>query len=200
MTGSSKWDALLFDFDGVLADTERTHHVSWNAVLEPFGTQFSWDDYVKQCVGVADRVVAERLKLPEPDSVVARKQDLFRATLEANPPFLEETLALVRELTQNHRLAVVSSSYRREVEPPLLRAGILGCFELVVCGNDVERLKPAPDPYLLAARKLGVSQPLVIEDSDAGVAAGLAAGFEVLRVSGVGNVASEVRERLSAPH
>ena len=190
------WDALLFDFDGVLADSERVHQFSWNTVLKPYGIQFSWDDYVKQCVGVADAVVAKRLKLPDPAEAVARKQDLFRKTLEEHPPFLEETLELIRELPQNQRLAVVSSSFRREVEPPLIRAGIRDCFELVVCGNDVERLKPAPDPYLLAAKKLGVSRPLVIEDSDSGVASGKAAGFEVLRVSSVGNVAREVRERL----
>ena len=188
-----KWDALLFDFDGVLADTERIHHLSWSTVLKPYGIQFSWDDYVKQCVGVADPIVAQRLELPDAAAAVARKQDLFRSTLVDHPPFLEETLALVRELTQNHRLGVVSSSYRREVEPPLIRAGIRDLFEIVVCGNDVERLKPAPDPYLLAAMKLGVSRPLVIEDSDSGVAAGQAAGFEVLRVSGVVMVAEEVR-------
>jgi beta-phosphoglucomutase len=56
-------DALLFDFDGVLADTERVHHASWNAVLEPLGIQFTWDEYLKQCVGIADLMVAQRLKL-----------------------------------------------------------------------------------------------------------------------------------------
>lgn len=193
MKYSLKWDALLFDFDGVLADTERTHHLSWNAVLEPFGIQYSWDDYARQCIGVADRVVAERLKLPDPAAVVARKQEIFRAELEAHPPFLKETLDLIRELAQNQRLAVVSSSFRREVEPPLIRAGIRDLFEAVVFGDDVARLKPAPDPYLLAAERLGVSRPLVVEDSDSGVASGQAAGFEVLRVSSVGRVAEEVR-------
>ena len=190
------WDALLFDFDGVLADTERTHHLSWNSVLEPFGIQFTWDDYVKQCIGVADRIVAERLRLPDPAATVARKQELFRATLEAQPPFLQETLELIHELASNHRLAVVSSSYRREVEPPLIRALIRDSFELIVCGDDVERLKPAPDPYLLAASKLGVRRPLVIEDSDSGVASGQAAGFEVLRITGIRQVAAQVRDSL----
>ncbi len=191
------WDALLFDFDGVLADTEQVHHSSWNAVLKPLGIQFSWHDYVKQCVGVADPVIAQRLRLPDPVTAVKRKQELFRTALEANPPFLEETLDLVKELAGKHRLGVVSSSFRREVEPPLARAGIRECFELVVCGNDVQRLKPAPDPYLLAAGRLGVNNPLVIEDSDTGVASGKAAGFEVLRISGVERVAEEVRRRLS---
>ncbi len=196
MADGTGWDALLFDFDGVLADTERVHHRSWNRVLEPFGIQFTWEEYQKQCIGVADPIVAKNLQLPDPSAAVAQKQALFRESLEASPPFLDDTLAMIREVAQVHRLAVVSSSYRREVEPPLTRAGIRECFEDVITGDQVTRLKPAPDPYLLAAERLGLRRPLVIEDSDSGVAAGQAAGFEVLRVSGVREVAREVRERL----
>ena len=75
------------------------------------------------------------------------------------------------------------------------RAGIRSCFADVICGDDVERLKPAPDPYLLAAKRLKLANPLVIEDSDSGVAAGKAAGFEVLRVT-VERMAEQVREVL----
>jgi HAD superfamily hydrolase (TIGR01509 family) len=71
-------------------------------------------------------------------------------------------------------------------------------FEAVICGDDVQRLKPNPDPYLLAVARLGVRSPLVIEDSDSGVAAGRAAGLEVLRISAVERVAVEVRLRLGA--
>jgi beta-phosphoglucomutase len=191
------WDALLFDFDGVLADTERVHHACWNQVLEPFRIQFSWPDYQKQCIGVADLMVAERLGLADPAGVAARKQALFREAVERTPPFLDETLELVRELSGLHRLAVVSSSYRSEVEPPLVRAAIRQCFETVITGDQVRRLKPAPDPYLLAAQTMRLSRPLVIEDSDTGVASGRAAGFEVLRVSSVQEVAREVRAYLN---
>jgi HAD superfamily hydrolase (TIGR01509 family) len=82
------------------------------------------------------------------------------------------------------------------VEPALVRARIRPCFELLITGEDVRNFKPSPEPYLLAAERLGARRPLVIEDSDAGVASGRAAGFEVLRVSAVENVAREVRERL----
>ena len=191
------YDALLFDFDGVLADTERAHHSSWNEILEPFGIQFTWPEYLKQCVGVADILVAERLKLPNPVDVVARKQQVFRETLERNPPFLTETLVLIRELARTHRMAVVSSSYRTEVMPPLQRAGLLPYFEDVIFGNDVKHFKPAPDPYLLAVERMRVRSPLVIEDSDAGVAAGKAAGLEVLRVTGVEQMPSELRAHLA---
>jgi HAD superfamily hydrolase (TIGR01509 family) len=136
--------------------------------------------------------------LPDPAAAVARKQELFRQGLAANPPFLPETLDLIWNLSESYRLAVVSSSYRREVEPPLIRAGIRDCFEVVVFGDDVKNLKPAPDPYLLAAERTGARTPLVIEDSDAGVASGQAAGFEVLRISGVRSVAAEVSAALGA--
>jgi len=67
---------------------------------------------------------------------------------------------------------------------------------MLITGEDVQNFKPSPEPYLLAAERLGVTHPLVIEDSDAGVASGRAAEFEVLRVSAVEKVRREVRQRL----
>ncbi len=189
-------DALLFDFDGVLADTEQFHHASWNAVLEPYGIHFTWPEYLKQCVGIADRIVAERLKLSDPQFAVARKQQLFRDMLEETPPFQQQTLELLAELSQSYRMAVVSSSYRTEIHPPLERAGLLAYFEIFVFGDDVQNLKPAPDPYLLAVDRLGARNALVIEDSDAGVASGKAAGLEVLRVKGPDTMPRELRSLL----
>jgi len=200
----SSWDALLFDFDGVLADTEPLHFECWNEVLQPFGIQVSWDFYLKQCVGITDRLMIERLvagrtpPLPfeEVYAQYPRKKEMFRACMKANPPFLEETIALIRELSSNFQLAVVSSSGRLEIEPALLSAGIHQYFQSLVCGKEVQNLKPAPDPYLRAAELLGAARPLVVEDSDAGVASGQAAGFDVLRVAGPRTVAAEVRKRL----
>jgi HAD superfamily hydrolase (TIGR01509 family) len=138
----------------------------------------------------------ERLGLSDRDGLVARKQALFRQGLEESQPFLADTVQLLEEIYSLYTLAVVSSSYKSEVEPPLVRGGIRPCFQLLITGEDVKHFKPSPEPYLLAAERLGSRQPLVIEDSDAGVASGQAAGFEVLRVSSVENVGREVRERL----
>ena len=198
---SAKYDALLFDFDGVLADTERVHHRAWNQTLEPLGIQLDWPAYQKNFVGVADEVaLRERLHLDDRaegrDSLVARKQAFFRQGLEESQPFLADTVRLLEELHGIYTLAVVSSSYKSEVEPPLVRGGIRPCFQLLITGEDVKHFKPSPEPYLLAAERLGSRRPLVIEDSDAGVASGQAAGFEVLRVSSVENVGREVRARL----
>src|SRR5271165_2850727 len=134
------WDALLFDFDGVLADTEPIHHDCWRQILEPYGIQLHWDFYVKQCVGVSDRLMIERL------------------ASERTPPIPFE-----------------------EIWPEYQRKQLM--FQAFVCGREVANLKPAPDPYLRGAELLGASKPLVIEDSDAGVASARAAGFDVLRVT-----------------
>jgi HAD superfamily hydrolase (TIGR01509 family) len=184
------FDSILFDFDGVLADTEPIHFVCWREVLIPFGIDLAWPFYARECIGVSDRAMLERLGAARHPPISADeiwpsyavKQRCFRARIAATPPFLEETLDLVKKLQSSYKLAVVSSSHRSEVEPPLERAGIRQSFEALVCGMEVPNLKPAPDPYLRAAELLGARAPLVVEDSAAGVASAIAAGFEVLRL------------------
>jgi HAD superfamily hydrolase (TIGR01509 family) len=197
----SFYDSILFDFDGVLADTEPVHFECWAEVLAPFGIELSWPYYERECIGVADWVMLERIGEARRPPVSAGelwpsytlKKKRFQDKIEAEPPLLPGTINLIRELQPFYKLAVVSSSDRSEVEPPLVRAGIRDCFQAFVCGMEVLNLKPAPDPYLRAAELLAVRSPLVVEDSDAGVAAGIAAGFEVLRVSRPELLGEEVR-------
>lgn len=198
------WDAILFDFDGVLADTEPVHYGCWREILEDYGIQLDREFYYKRCVGTSDRWMIEHLasqRVPpiafeELWSESERKRLMFSARIMAAPPFRSETVELVRNLSKKYRLAVVSSSGRPEVELPIEAAGIRDCFEALVCGREVENLKPAPDPYLRAAEILGAKRPLVIEDSDSGVASAIAAGFEFVRISNPDCVAQEVRARL----
>jgi HAD superfamily hydrolase (TIGR01509 family) len=198
------YEAVLFDFDGVLADTEPIHCGCWAEILVPYGITLDWDTYVQRCVGVSDRdmlaflgsranppVAAERLF-----SEYSRKKELFRQRTLMQSPVPEETRALVRELSGGYRLAVVSSSGRQEIEPLIVAAGIRDCFDTLVCGDDVTRFKPNPEPYLLAGQRLGVARALVVEDSDAGCASGRAAGFDVLRVGSALEMAATVRQRL----
>ncbi|HYV61534.1 MAG TPA: HAD family phosphatase [Bryobacteraceae bacterium] len=192
----------MFDFDGVLADTERVHHRAWNQTLEPLGIQLDWESYQKNFVGVADEValdivLGDRLRLTDVNGLVARKQELFRQGLAAAQPFVPDTVKLLEALFSIYKLAVVSSSYKSEVEPPLVRGGVRQYFQFLITGEDVQHFKPSPEPYLLAAKRIGARRPLVIEDSDAGVASGRAAGFEVLRVTAVQSVGREVREYLA---
>jgi beta-phosphoglucomutase len=190
----------LFDFDGVLADTEPIHYQSWRSVLEPLGISVSWETYRSNFVGVADDDVVPRvLKISDraaAQAMVERKRAVFRAALEVSPPFLKETLSLLRDLSSRYAMAVVSSSARTEVEPPLVRAGVRDCFRLVITFEDVTHVKPAAEPYLKAARLLGAQRPLVIEDSPSGIAAGEAAGFDVLRIESPDRLAESVQGSL----
>ena len=183
------YDAILFDFDGVLADSEALHYACWTEILSAHGIPLTWEDYRANCIGITDRAMLEvlRRRVDPPYDIdllwpeYPRKKALFRQKAAANPPIAEATRELILGLTALP-IAVVSSSGRAELEPVLEKAGLLHRFETLVCFEDVTRLKPHPDPYLEGARRLGVSNPLVVEDSDAGIAAGEAAGFTVLRL------------------
>lgn len=183
------FDSILFDFDGVLADSEGVHFECWTAILGPLGIPLSWETYCANCIGITDRAMLEvlaRQKQPPHDvedlwQYYPKKKALFREKAYANPPIPEATRAFLRQLGGLH-LAVVSSSGRAEVEPVLARAGVLDCFATVVTGDDVQNRKPHPEPYLTAAARLGLRRPLVVEDSEPGAQAGRAAGFEVLKI------------------
>lgn len=200
---SAPYDAVLFDFDGVLADSEPVHWAAWMEALEPTGIRMEWDDFQRECVGVADLAMLEVLVRYAPQPVEAdslrayypAKRDVFRRRIAAVDLCPPETVALIHSLDA-YPLAVVTSSVREEVEPVLDRAGILSRLRTAVYGDDVERRKPAPDPYLLAAARLGARRPLVVEDSDAGAASGRSAGFDVLRVAAAGEVAPKLAAAL----
>lgn len=186
-----RYEAILFDFDGVLLDSEPIHFACWHEVLLPLGIELDWETYRTHCIGVADRDMAEFLATlaPEPISPerifaeYPRKSLQYVSRVAAQPPFPDATRRLLEQLSRRFKLAVVSSSGRSEVEPLLVAGGLRSFFEAVVCGEDVTRHKPDPEPYLLAARLLKVARALVVEDSEPGAASGRAAGFDVLRIA-----------------
>jgi len=184
------YEAILFDFDGVLLDSEPLHFACWRQVLATLGIDLDWECYRDHCIGVADREMVAFMAALAPMPVTFEqlwelyplKSRLYVERVADNPPFPEGTRRLLPALSRSYKLAVVSSSGRKEVEPLLEAGGLRPYFATIVAGEDVERHKPAPEPYLTAARRLGVSRALVVEDSEPGVASGLAAGFDVLRI------------------
>ena len=181
------FDAIFFDFDGVLIDSEPVHWVCWRDVLLPLGANLTWEFYRDQCIGVDDRDMLKMMAGGERDwrelwAQYPAKKQLFRDRMMVAPPFPLSLPATLDRLKGTYRMAVVSSSSREEIEPLIERAGLRGYFDTVVGGGDVKKHKPDPEPYLLAASRLGVSRAVVLEDSAAGMASGRAAGFEVLQV------------------
>ncbi|HEY2011973.1 MAG TPA: HAD family phosphatase [Bryobacteraceae bacterium] len=198
------FDAILFDFDGVLIDSEPVHWACWAEVLAPLGVHLDWEFYRERCIGIDDR---EMLRMMATRCEPARdweelwgqypaKREIFRSRMIGNPAFPQGIAGLLRSLQGTYKLAVVTSSGRPEIEPMLEAGGLRGYFDTLVCARDAARHKPAPEPYLLAAERLGARTPLVVEDSEAGLASGRAAGFEVLAVKTPEEVPRLVMERL----
>lgn len=198
-----RYEAVLFDFDGVLVDSEPVHFECWAEVFRPFGIHLDWETNGKRCVGWSDRATVEYFaSLANPPvpferlwAEYPRKSALFVKRLMENPPWADGIFDLFKSL-QNYKLSVVTSSVRSEIEPILDAGGLSAIFDTVVYGEDVEHHKPEPDPYLLAASRLHTKSALVVEDSDAGERSGRAAGFDVLRIPHASQTVRLVRERL----
>ena len=199
------FDSILFDFDGVLADTEPVHCACWAEVLAPFGIVLEWDSYRRRFMGIDDREMLRMLAAEAGPPHVwdalwklyPAKKELFRSRVTASPPFDAALRQFLSALNARYALAVVSSSSCSEIEPMLEAGGLRQYFQTVVGGENVKRHKPAPDPYLLAAERLNLRAPLVVEDSEAGLASGRAAGFEVLAVKHPTEVPDLVGRRLA---
>jgi len=202
-SGFNGYDAILFDFDGVLADTEPLHHACWSEVLAPLGIDLDWETYRTRCIGPSDwdiMVMLANQHEPKLDPHVLyqtrpAKQRMFAARLTAARPIKPDVVDLINEL-YSYRLGVVTSSDASEIEPALIASGIRPRLDVLVTASDVSNPKPAPDPYLLAASKIGAERPLVVEDSLTGVASAQAAGFDVLRVESAESMPKALRAYL----
>ena len=200
----SRYEAVLFDFDGVIVDSEPVHYECWLDILKPFGIGLDWQSYSEHCIGITDRAMLAFLcsrTYPEFDIEVLaaeypRKKELFRNRMgEIGVP--GEIRDLLQELRPHYKLAVVTSSNIREVGSILEDAGITPLLDTVVHGGEVARHKPAPDPYLLAMERLGVQSAIAVEDSAAGIASAKAAGLDVIVIPAAAQVCSLVRASLS---
>ncbi|MFC7737957.1 HAD family hydrolase [Roseomonas sp. GCM10028921] len=175
--------ALLFDLDGTLADTDPLHLRAFQAVLRRPGLTIDEDLYRRRMAGRPNAViVAEALPdSPEEErkAVVRAKEDFVRAHLgEVRAvPGAAEFLRWARE--RGMARALVTTSPRDSVEAVLESIRVAGLLDFLVTGEDVERKKPDPQPYLLALERLGLppGDVLAFEDSRSGLASARAAGI-----------------------
>ncbi len=199
------YEAIFFDFDGVLVDSEPLHFAAWRETLAPLGVGLDWKTYLARCRGISDRNLLEVLStLRDPPLDLSLLMDLypekkrrFCQLILDGDPITKEVRAFLESLC-GYRLALVSSNGRVEIEPILDAAEVGRYFDAVVCREDAPRPKPAPDPYRIAAELLSVARALVVEDSAIGAASGRAAGFDVVLVPSVKEMPALVRMALQA--
>ncbi len=182
--------ALIFDFDGLILDTETPELVAWQETFSSHGTELTletWIDCVGRPPGTFDPCThLESVIGREIEKEAVRQQTRARAhelvAQEALRPgvidWLDEADAI------KLRLAVASSSSRSWVTTHLERLGIRDRFETFVCYEDVDRHKPHPDPYLLASERLKVppAEAMAVEDSAHGLRSAAAAGLWTVAV------------------
>ena len=180
--------AVIFDFDGIIVDSERLHWAAFNMVMQPLGKAVSWPEYVQTYIGFDDRG-AFRHAIPDLSSEALReliegKASVFQELLESDgAAALPGSVALIKHLSGKIPIAICSGALRADILPILGKLGIEKAFDTIVTADDTHISKPDPAPYKLAAKKLGVTSGLAIEDTPAGIASAKGAGLKVLAVT-----------------
>lgn len=176
--------AVIFDMDGVIADTEPLHEKSRDAMLEEFGLDVA--TVSPRAYAKSKRAfwleTAEEFNLPyTAEELTIKEFDILMEIAERSG--LQPTAGLVDVLnalrSKNIKTAVASSSDRVYVEKILKITGLEEQFDFITCGNEVEKAKPEPFVYLKTLDKLGLAaeETIAVEDSDTGAKAAVAAGI-----------------------
>lgn len=194
--------AVLFDFDGVIVDTESLHWAALNEVLGLHGIEeVSWERYCQEMLGLDDRglfvgAYAQAgvvLSQEELRRLIGEKSRRFLARAARQSVLLPGAAEFIQSLSRRYPLAICSGALRPEIEAILEATGLRQHFGVIVSAEDVDRGKPDPQGYLLAMRgvqetarlnaPLQPAECLVVEDSYPGIEAAKEAGMMCLAVA-----------------
>ncbi|MEI8310224.1 MAG: beta-phosphoglucomutase [Verrucomicrobiota bacterium] len=187
-----KIQAVIFDLDGVIVSTDEFHFQAWKQLADAEGIPFTRQDNERlrgvsrmESLDILLEKASRKYSDAEKEEMATRKNTIYRESLkELSPadilPGVADVLKGLRE--RGIKIAIGSSS--KNAGPILVAIGLDKTFDAVVDGTHIERSKPDPEVFTLAGKQLGVPPDhcLVVEDADAGVDAGLAAGMPVLAV------------------
>lgn len=197
-------DAVIFDMDGVLIDARDWHYRALNDALELFGASISYEEHLSRFNGLPTReklgtlTTEGRLPAHVHHLVNAVKQErTLREAATLCFPVVEHLLLISWLQSRGLKVGVATNSIRATSTTMLQFAGLLERLDCLVTNEDVKRAKPYPDIYLEACSTLKVapSRALVIEDHHFGVQSALAAGCQVVQVTGPEDVAIPLVER-----
>lgn len=198
--------AVIFDFDGIIVDSERLHWAAFNKVMKPLGKTISWPDYIQTYIGFDDRDTFRHALhgISEKDLrfIMEKKAAAFQELLESDgAAALPGAVELIKHLSGTLPVAICSGALRADILPILGKLGIEKAFNEIITADDTHISKPDPAPYRLAAERLSVAASggrgitrrpaastgdrfmLAIEDTPAGIASAKGAGLKVLAVT-----------------
>lgn len=193
--------AIVFDFDGVIANTEPIHLRAFQEELRAQGLSLSERDYVDRYLGMSDRECFEAMSRDQGrpldgaviDRMVSRKSVRVQALATAASPVFPGVPDCVREWSRAVPVAIASGAPRVEIEAVLAGAALLPFFSTMVSADDPVAGKPSPAPYVLALERLAIATGrasafdpgccVAIEDSRCGIAAAKRAGLRVVGVA-----------------
>lgn len=184
--------AVVFDFDGVLADSEMLHLRVYRELLGPSVT-ITDEQYCERYLGSDDEGVFAQVAIDyglmlgdeEIELLIAEKAARFEALVSSTDVMYPAAGRCVRRLAAEWPLGIASGARRSEIELMLRGAALADAFKFIVAAGDTDHGKPAPDPYLRAADLHGVPPAacLAIEDSHAGLESARAAGLRTIGIS-----------------
>jgi len=193
--------AVIFDFDGVIADDERLHLAGFRHALAAHGIELSERTYFERYLGYDDRegfeaILRDHGKDPDRttlERLMREKARVFQELVRERVRIFPGVRPLLEDLKRGDPplpTAIGSGALRSEVELVLGIAGLRRYFDVLVCADDVERGKPDPQTFTEAMARLRALAPglqpgecLVVEDSTAGIEAARAAGMQVVAVA-----------------
>src|SRR4030042_3777701 len=186
----NRLEAVLWDMDGVIADTADCHYSGWRDVFKERGVEFSKADFMRHFGQRHDTIInfvlGNKLSAEEVDAITKQKQSLYRQRVSQNVIPLPGAIKLIKSLNKNGiKTAIASSAVSKNIDVILNGLGIEDSFQAIAFGTEVAEGKPSPQIFQLAAKRLDIKPAncVVIEDAIAGVAAAKRAGMKCVAVT-----------------
>ena len=187
--------AVIFDFDGVIVDSEPWHHKALNAVLESDHIQIEWDLYQKLYIGFDDRdalktafkKARKHLSSKKLSERIEQKAIIFKQYAQSGElTTLPGAIQLIKSIPIRLPIGLCSGALRSDIESIITAHNIKENFRTIVTAEDTKKSKPDPAPYQLALKNLKIIEPtnaVAIEDTPAGIHSAKKAGMKVLAVT-----------------
>jgi beta-phosphoglucomutase len=192
--------AVIFDFDGVIVDSETLHFNAFNRLFAQYNIEITVKDYYRDYLGLTDfeciELISSRGKLglnkTQISELLNRKNKIFNELANKNAAIIDGVMDFLQMLkAQKLPMAICSGALMAEIEPILKKNRLRAFFDVIVSADDIKKGKPDPEGFLLALKKLNektkkqisANQCIVIEDSHWGLEAAEAAGMKTIAVT-----------------